>query len=1392
MLFRFVFYFNFLISLAFISGQVKAQDHEYVALSNIEQRWLAENKDIIVGVSPDWKPFNFLDQQGNSQEIANDYLQLISKYTGLKYRVISDDWQNNLHKIKNNEIHILGSVYKTEERTAYLDFSAPYFETLDYFFIRDNLTVNSITDLEGKRLALPKDYVYKDVIIKHLPKMIIIEVNTSADAINAVLDNRADILFDTNGTLVYTLEMESITSIIPFRTSRHSIENPIHIVVNKANPALASIIQKGLDAIKHSEHKVLLETWLITPQSKNSIVKGNVFELSLEQKKWISEHPVINVAGDNAWAPFEFSNEQGFHDGLGHDLLLSIAELTGIQFDYSTDVWDKSLSKVKNKEKDLLVATFKTEKRERNLLFSQPYTNLLNYFFIRQNIQITEINDLNGLRLAIIRDSAMEAEIKERLPNLSIIYVESPEQAIDYIVEDKADVLYDSHAVINYFLNKKAVTNIIPFKTFPNAPIRGLHIAVRDDYKPLISIIDKALTHLEHTELQTLLDKWLINKSIFDETRISLTQQEKEWLLKNNHFTFVSDPQWMPFESVDQQNKHSGIIPTYLDIIAKTLNISFELVLTKNWQQSSSYLLKNKVNLGSAARSYTPFNKLSFTDNYISSPFVFVMRNEDRYIDKISQILHKNITLISDYSSTNSLIERFPNKQFQFVSSAKQGLEDLSLGKTDVFISSLAQANYVIAEQGYKALRVVGKTEYSLDVSFVLQPELQMLVPMINKVIANVSTTDKQKILDKWGDKELLVKTDYQLIILIIAIASVVVLIIFIWNRQLKQEVILRTKTELSLKQSERNLAVVIDNIPIIIYVTDIKTNKLLMVNENAIKELAIDVCHDQKPMSTEHDFYKVDFVEASDKQVQITTRDNQVIDALLSVKQIRYQNTNAQLHIIVNLNERVLMERDLELAKNIAESANKAKSEFLANMSHEIRTPMNAIIGFTELLYEQIQDNKLKSFVKTIKSAGNSLLLLINDILDLSKIEAGKLSIEKEVCNPHNIFEEISNVFMMNVRNKGLDFMLDVDEKIPHSLLLDSTRIRQILFNIVGNAVKFTDTGTITLRAVAENENVIHSTVDLRIDVEDTGIGIDKDKVDYIFESFQQQEGQSVRKYGGTGLGLTISKRLTELMNGKISVNSIPNKGSCFSIYLKSIDISSIDVASSYKTDVNKQSIIKFDNCKVLIVDDVKNNRKLLIEIFKSLNINYQEACNGKEAVECAKENNFDLIVMDIRMPEMDGYEAANIINKAQPGLPIVALTASVMRDDYERQRRENFSGYLRKPVLQQELITELQKHLKYTEVEQSELDDSDKLIFSAPLMSVLRKEHLIMCRELKQNNNLTGISVFAHDLQNIAESHQSASLEDFSNQLIQATDIFDIVSIKGLLNQFIELCED
>jgi two-component system sensor histidine kinase EvgS len=1628
---RFFLYVVFIALCAF--SPLKAQELNKVPLTTSEQQWLTENSDIIVGGSPDWTPFNFMDKNGNYQGIASDYLKLISQYTGLQYRVVIADWQTNLDAIKNNKIHILGAVYKTKAREQYLNFSSPYFEALDYFFIHKDLNVSTLEDLNGKRLAIPKGYAHREIIKKHFPKIKIVDATTFGDAIDAVLERKADILFDTYGALIYTLELEGINTIIPFKSTRHLGKNPIHIVSNKVHPELASIIQKGLDAITPEQHKLiankwlkkppadnlpvnitlspqeqkwladnpivtvagnvnfppidfvnkqnvhtgfshdlleliarrvgfklafntsiwsealastkrgenmllpaiyhnkerekdflfsdeyfrsleyffsknslnitnnsnlkgltlaivknhavepliratypelnivnagnlkdtiqlvlenkadlvyhaysaiqyqlntdgivnfqalmplegassfgirmaatknnpelislinkglatvtqeekiqLLNKWSISTQAINTIEEDKVFELTQKQKQWIAGHPTINVAGDFAWAPFEFQNEQGEHDGLGHDLLQEISKLTGLNFVFETNVWEKSLTQVEQREKDLLVAAFKTPKREQKLLFSTPYLSLLNYFFVRSDIKLSSFDDLTGLRLAIIRDSAMEAEIRQQIPKIRLVYIDSPQQAIDFIIENKADMLYDSHAVINYLLNKKTITNIIPFKTMPNAPTNDLHIAVRDDYQPLIDIINKSLIHIEGNKLNSILDKWLINRRLAEKPRIELSKQEQEWLLENNTFTFVTDPDWMPYEGINEQGINQGILPEYLDIVAKALNINFQRIPTDSWQQSANLILDRKANIASAAATYRPFSEMEFSKSFIESPFVIVMQNQDKYIDNISNVLDKHITLIKGYASTNDLMKRFPDKSFHLVSSAEKGLEDLSSGKTDVFISSLAQVNYLIAEQGYNALRIVGKTKYELAISFAVQPELAPLVPIINKVLDSISTKEKKQILDKWGDKTLLVKTNYQLIFIIIAIAAIIVFIIILWNRRLQSEILLRTKTEVSLKQSERNLSVVIDNIPVIVYVVDMETNFLMMANVHALEELAINEKELKSTCGSQ--FYQGDINNIYDKQIQIETLDNKTIDGMISIIPIRYQSRSALLHIIVNLNERISMERDLEQAKNNAELANHAKSEFLANMSHEIRTPMNAILGFTDLLYEQIQDNKLKSFVKTIKSAGNSLLLLINDILDLSKIEAGKLTITKEVCNPHNIFEDISNVFTMTVRNKGLDFMLEIDEKIPQSLLLDSTRIRQILFNLVGNAVKFTDNGTVSLKATAENENAIHSTVDLRIDVEDTGIGIPKDKLAHIFESFRQQEGQSVRKYGGTGLGLTISKRLTELMDGKISVTSTPGKGSCFSVYLRSVDISAIDQVPAPSHGEQQSTNIHFCNAKVLVVDDIEDNRNLLVEIFKTLGVKCIEACNGIEAVHAANNNELSMIIMDIRMPEMDGYQAANIIKRSRPELPIIALTASVMRDDYERQRRENFTGYLRKPVLKQELIAELKKHLTYKEarVETNEVDS--QFYFSKPLLKILKVNHLEQCKTLKQSNNLSEIATFANELLVIAEQQKSDNLKDFAEQLTQATDIFDIVSIKSLLNQFIALCE-
>ncbi|WP_286269147.1 transporter substrate-binding domain-containing protein [Thalassotalea hakodatensis] len=1375
----------FSVSLTQVSAESNQQITTKVSLSEAEKQWLINNPVVVVGGTPDWTPFNFSDVQGQWHGIAKDYLDLVAQYTGLNFNVEINPWHTNLALIQSGDVHILGSVYKTKERELFLNFSKPYFFALDYFFIRKDLEVYDLSDLNGKRVALPKGYAHQKIIKTHFPHIKIVEVNTFGDAIDAVLENEADMLYDTYGALIYTLEKEGINTIVPFKSTRHIGKNPIHIVSHKDHPELASIIQKGLDAITVEQHRQIQLTWFSPPT--DTVLK---IPLTTEEQQWLAENPTVNVAGNFSFPPIDYT-EQGKPVGFAHDLLTLITQRTGLQFSTISYPWTEALRNTKQGNAHLLPAIYQTPKRDEDFIFSDEYYKSLDYFFSKKSLDIRKNNTLAGLTVAIVKDHAASSIIKKQYPKLTIVHKETLREAIQDVQENKADLVYDGYSAIQYHITNNGIVNFIAQRPIAGTQSTPLKMATTKQNGPLISIINKALASITNDERNQLLNKWSLsttnNSRLQKLSSLTLTLEEKQWLRDHKTLSLAIDPNWMPFESINEHQQHIGIVPDYLSIIEELLNIKFKRLPTKNWQESKTFLLTKKADIGTAANTYKPLEHLLFTDSIISSPFVIVMQNEEKYIDNITQILNKRITLINDYFSTQDLIDRFPDKNFQLVDNAAQGLDDLSSGKTDVFIASLAQVNYLIAEQGYSGLRVVGKTTYNLPLRFTIQEELAPLVPIINKALKSISTAKKQQIVDNWGNKEPIIRTNYQLIFLVLIIASLIVIIIFLWNRRLQQEVLLRTKTQQSLKQSERNLSVVIDNIPVIVFVADRQSNVLLMANNHAIDELNID--EDNLGAFSSHQFYQGDIENVHDEQVTISTLKNNTIEGLLSVIPIRYQHKHALLYIIVNLNERVVMERELEQAKTNAENANKAKSEFLANMSHEIRTPMNAIIGFTELLYEQIQDNKLKGFVKTIKSAGSSLLLLINDILDLSKIEAGKLSISKDVCNPHNIFEDISQVFTMNVRQKGLDFMLEVDEKIPHSLLLDATRIRQILFNLVGNAVKFTDTGSITLRATAENENSIHSTVDLRIDVIDTGIGIPADTVEHIFESFQQQEGQSVRKYGGTGLGLTISKRLTELMNGKISVQSQVNKGSCFSVYLRKVDICAIENNQQSTSVKAADKSIVFDKAKILLVDDIPDNRHLLIEICKTLAIETHEACNGLEAVNAVKHQTFDLIIMDIRMPEMDGYQAANIINKSHPKLPIIALTASVMRDDYERQRRENFTGYLRKPVLKQELINELKTHLPYQELSADKEKSSDN-VFSKSLLQHLQVTYLTSCQQLMQNNNLNEISQFSQKLQQTAEHYQSEALRHFNADLQQAVDSFDVTEIKACLQQFCQMC--
>lgn len=620
-------------------------------------------------------------------------------------------------------------------------------------------------------------------------------------------------------------------------------------------------------------------------------------------------------------------------------------------------------------------------------------------------------------------------------------------------------------------------------------------------------------------------------------------------------------------------------------------------------------------------------------------------------------------------------------------------------------------------------------------------------------------------------------------------------------------------------------LEALMQNIPDSIYFKDsqsrfIKVNKYLVNRFNASDESEMigktdfdffTIKHAQKAYNDEQKIIKtgIPIINKEEKETLGNGEDRWVYTTKMPLKN-RAGEIIGTFGISRDITANKKIGKDLEAAKIEAEKyakkateSDEAKSAFLANMSHEIRTPMNAIMGFSEILREQLKNPEYIKYVDIILSSSKALLELINDILDISKIEAGKMEIQLRSTDPSAVFNDISRIFSQKIKEKGFGFITEIDQKLPPAILLDEVRLRQILFNLVGNAVKFTSEGYVELK-VKGKFYPDKSKIDLIFSVKDTGIGISEENKKEIFNAFQQGKDQDLKKYGGTGLGLTITKKLVELMNGEIILESEIGKGSIFKVIIKEVSIAPI--GSEEKNTDSDILNIKFNNQKVLVADDIESNRLLLSKMLSVYNLKTIEASNGKEAISTAKRNNPDIIIMDLRMPVIDGYEAIKIIknDKNLSKIPIIVLTASAMKSDEEEIKQIKCEGYLRKPVNRSKLIIELKKHLSYNienniDVKKAELKDfssgKKEEIISGKIPEILIKT----LEELKNNNLvkiknefiINDIEDFAREIEKIGKKFKIDSLIKWAQKLLNQASEFDLTKISESINDFNKIIE-
>ncbi|MBD9417357.1 response regulator [Pseudomonas sp. PDM16] len=777
---------------------------------------------------------------------------------------------------------------------------------------------------------------------------------------------------------------------------------------------------------------------------------------------------------------------------------------------------------------------------------------------------------------------------------------------------------------------------------------------------------------------------------------LRLSDADRQWLREHPVLRVgVERNGWPPFDVIDEQGQHRGLSGDYLGLLAQRLGLRLEPVLLDDWNTALLALHEGRVDLlPSVARTAERETTMAFSDPYlVSSSLIFT--RADVSVQRPGDLAGKRVAIERGYVLQQALREKVPDVRLLEVRDTEAALRAVSSGRADAYVGDMIVASYLIRELNLTNLELRGETGLAnSEFHFAVRRDEAQLVDLLNAALLDLSGQEQEAIQERWlppltaFNWRRLLEVGWPYLLGLLALITFVLL----WNRRLAVQIAERQRAEAEAQRQRSTLEALINAIPDPIWFKDTE-GRYVGVNQ-ACAELFgrpredirgfrdEDLLHpDWAAIRTEHDLTALNWPGPYESEGWSLYPDGR--RAVFDTLRATFHDDRGRLLGLVGVSRDITLrkqvEEDLERAKELAEEAARLKSDFLANMSHEIRTPMNAIIGMSHLAMKTELNPRQRDYLNKIQQAGQHLLGIINDILDFSKIEAGKLTIEHIEFDLQQVLENLSSLIGDKVGSKGLELVFNLDPELPQHLLGDPLRLGQILVNYANNAVKFTEQGEVEVILRAEQRG--EESLLLYMGVRDTGIGLTSEQQSRLFESFQQADSSTTRKYGGTGLGLAICKSLAEAMGGHVGAQSEAGRGSLFWCRVP------LGIAPRQSQRLLAQTDLR--GRRVLVVDDNDSARQVMRDMLESMSFRVEAVNSGRLALQLVQEaalrrEPFELILLDWQMPGMDGLETARRVRELglQPPPHLLMATAHGREEVLVGAERAGIEDVLLKPL--------------------------------------------------------------------------------------------------------------